>query len=168
MRKAAAIVRIEPDSPDKIRGLLGRFPAVRRIPVQSQRHGKRAADRKSRVERRERILEYHLKVAAIWPELTLRQWHEIRVAIENATGWPIKAEHGLAEGRLATPGLADNADDLANADRQAHLVKHPDVSSAKRSLPPTKAQLEVLKTKQRFEPPFRSHSEYTLRKSRIG
>ena len=87
-----------------------------------------ALDAQRRVERRARVLRHVAdQLAPAAPQLGRAQADhrasaDLDRAAVDAGALAGVAEHGQADGRLARAGLADQAEHLAGADRQRHLV----------------------------------------------
>ena len=88
--------------------------------VHVNRLGDDIADRHARVQRGVRILEDHLRPAAVLLHGFLRD----RLAVENdlAGGGLVQVQQRAANGRLAAAGLADKAQRLALLDGEGHVV----------------------------------------------
>ena len=90
--------------------------------------GNRLTHRLTGIQRRERILEDQLHIAALLPHLFLAQSGDIG-AVENdlAAGGLHQAQNGTAGGGLTAAGLADNTEGLALLDGKGdiiHRVQH--------------------------------------------
>ncbi len=102
-----------------------RRAAIRHDAVQQQGLGQDAADGVARIERGHRILKDHLHAPPERPHGTGREIGD-RLAIETErTGrGRHEAQQCAAQRRLAGPAFADDADDLAAADRDVDAVQH--------------------------------------------
>ena len=86
------------------------------------------ADGQARVQRRVRVLEDHLHIAALAAQLARarrRQFHAHE--LDRAGRRLVELEDGPSDRRLAAAGLADQAERLATADAERHVVdrSHP-------------------------------------------
>ena len=98
-------------------------------PVDAQRLADEPTDRVPRVQRRERVLEDHLHPPAQRAQLALAEGRDV-VAVEDdspAVG-AYRRSKRAADRRLAAPGLADEAERLAAADREGDVVDRPHVA----------------------------------------
>ncbi len=97
--------------------------------VDAKRFSDDTADRMPRVQRSERILEDHLHSSPERSQRTLLQVRDV-LPIEDdpAGGRFVQSKDRSAESRLATAGLADEAERLALIDRQRHVVDRLDVA----------------------------------------
>ena len=84
--------------------------------------GNRIADAHSRIERRERVLEYHLDSRRGLHGLAGPTHHRTAVDRDGAGGWRQDAGDDAAERGLAATGLADEPQHLASLDLQADTV----------------------------------------------
>ena len=97
--------------------------------VHPERFADRAADRMSRVERGEGILEDHLHSASQRPQLGLAQVRDVGSLEQHApAGRLVQPEHRPTDGRLPATRLTDEPDRLAALDRQRDAVDGLDVA----------------------------------------
>ena len=113
----------------------GPLDRARRRPCTSSGVAEDAADRVTRVERAERILEDHLHAAAKRPHRGLGpERHFDAAECHPAGGDRHQAEERLAEGRLAAAGFADETERLAPGYLEADAVHGTDRRLARRVL----------------------------------
>ena len=92
-------------------------------PVQPERLADDRSGRHPRVERRVRILEDHVHLAAQRPHLAAREVGDVGAEDADRPGGRLhEPRDAVADRGLAAAGLADQADQLARADRQRHAV----------------------------------------------
>jgi len=119
---APPIGRIEPHPPQHVVDV-GVEPAGRDQAVHPRRLADDVVDPQARVQRSERILENHLDLEHGMARLVRRHLARIGAAIEPpALAWRQGAGDDAAQGRLAAAGFADQPEDLALGDRQAHAI----------------------------------------------
>ena len=122
VRVAARRVVAQPDLREQLVdariALGGRFGEL----VDHERLGDRRADRHPRVERRVRVLEDHLHVAAHRAQLALRQPRDVGAVERDRAGARLEqAQDRAAERRLAAARFADEAERLAAPDLEIDL-----------------------------------------------
>jgi hypothetical protein len=121
-RVAIVVLGVEPD---QLHQLLDPASARRpgRDPVDGQRVADDGADAPVGVERPVGVLEDHLELAPVGPELPARQGGDV-VPVEDhpAGGEGVQAGGAAGQGGLAAAGLADQAEGLAAVDVQADPV----------------------------------------------
>ncbi len=101
------------------------------LAVQLDRFGDDLADGHARVERGRRVLEDQVEVLAQGAHGTAREVGDVGAVDANgAAGRFVEAYGAAADGRLATAGLADEADDLAAADGDRDAVDGTDGATA--------------------------------------
>src|SRR6185437_3298495 len=116
--------------------------AAFRDPVQPERLADDRAGRHPRVERRVRVMEDHVHVPAQRAHLAPREVGDVGAEdADRPVGRLDEAHDAVADGRLAAARLADQADELARADRQRHAVDRLHDPAAAREL---RADVEVL------------------------
>ena len=101
--------------------------AVERPPAGETLDRKRLADdvaaRQPRVERRVRVLEDDVHLAAERPQLAPRQVRDVATLQPDGAGGRLEQpDDAVADGRLAAPGLPDEPEHLARRDREADAV----------------------------------------------
>ena len=122
MRVAARGVRGKADGDEELAHAPGGFAATGE-PVRPQRLADDATDAMPRVERRERVLEDHLHPPAQRPQLAVAHVRDVLAVEHDApVRRPVEAQDRPADRRLPAAGLADEAERLAAADRQRHVV----------------------------------------------
>src|SRR3954471_2808560 len=122
VRVAEAQLRAQPDLVEQLRHL-----RVERLAAMQPLHAQRLADdlsaRHARVERRVRILEDHVHVAAQRPHLATREVRDVAAAQLDRSARRLEQAHGaVRDSALAAPGLADEAEQLARRDRERDTV----------------------------------------------
>ena len=128
MRKAVERVRPQADLECEIGDSFAE-PATAGDAVVDQRLGDDVADPQPRVERRIRVLEHHLQLAAIGPHPVTRQRVDALAADPDLAGGRLdQLEDGLARGRLAAAALADEAQGLALRDVERDAVDGVDLA----------------------------------------
>ena len=123
---SAASARDRRDSQaDRVSGARG---AAQEVGVGAQGLDDLVADPEQRVERGQRVLEDHADAPAAPPAHLLRGQvvdalrPEADLAARDAAGRVDQPDHRRAGDRLAGPGLADHAEDLAAADLERHPI----------------------------------------------
>ena len=122
MRVAAGVVGVQPDDAQQ---LLDAFAA--RLPlgqvVDDQRLADDAADGHARVQRRVGVLEDHLHLAAEVTQLVSLHLHQVATVEQDlAGGRPVELEDRPPDGRFPAAALAYQAERLAAADGERHVV----------------------------------------------
>jgi hypothetical protein len=123
-------------------------------PVDAQRVGEYLADPLTRVERRVRVLEYHLQLAPHRAQLSPGQRGDV-LALEHHRSAGERVQPGQAPGQrgLAAPGLADQAERLPGAQLEADVVHrvHPrDLTLQQDPAPDREVLGHVLGPEQQF------------------
>ena len=122
VRVAPGVERLEPDHLEELGDALLALGRRHHV-VQHQRLGENLADGHARVERRERVLEDQLHLAAQGAEGGLAQGGDIVAVEDDAAGGRLdQPHHEPPDRRLAAAGLADERQRLAGAEHEGHAV----------------------------------------------
>src|SRR5205085_1608775 len=128
VRVAARGVGRQADGDEQLADPSAGFPPAGEA-VRPQRLADDPPDAVPRVERGERILEDHLHAPPQGSELAFAERRDVAaVEDDSAAGRPVEPQDRAADGRLPATRLADEAERLAAADRQRHVVDGADVA----------------------------------------
>ena len=127
VRVAVGVLRQEPDVPEQILHARRARVPVGHDPVHAERLGQDLADGHPGVERAVGVLEDHLDPAPEGPEGGLVERREVLAFEEDRPARrPLELQDAPPRRRLAAARLADEAEGLAAADREAHPVHRAD------------------------------------------
>jgi hypothetical protein len=128
----AHLLRPQTDPPQKLGRTLSPFLAPRDL-MHQQRLAHDGAYRDAGVERRVRVLEDDLHLAAIRQHPRRRQAGDVVAGeLDRARGRLQQPQHRLAEGGFSGTALADQAQGFAVADRERDVVDGKDVAPGAR------------------------------------
>src|SRR5262249_15549199 len=97
--------------------------AARRAFVDAKRVADDLADALARVQRRVRVLEDHLHLAPVRPQLAPRELRDVAAVEGDASARRlVQAHEQAAEGGLAATGLSDHSEGLAAIDLERDAV----------------------------------------------
>jgi hypothetical protein len=123
VRVAVEVLGVEPDGVHQLLDRLAPLALAGLHPVDRERLADDRADRLARVQRRVRVLEDHLRVAAELDQLLrLDVGDLLALELDRAAGRIEQAQQQAAGGRLAAARLAHQAERLAALDVEGDAV----------------------------------------------
>jgi hypothetical protein len=126
VRVAEAELAPETHLVEEVRNPVVELPPTRE-PVQLQRLADDLTARQARVERRVRVLEDHVQISPVRPQLAPRQVRDVvPVETDRSRGRLDQAQDAVGDGRLPAAGLADQAEHLARRERERDPVDGTD------------------------------------------